>query len=158
MKQPGKSVAQICILSFAFLACTWLANLLGVWTFGASPVSPLWSSGTYTADNVSLLFFMVGCSINFGMAVLTQNWPFRYVRQPWGGVLGCAFYIGLSAAIAVAMSRMIGTVFSGMSEALSFAYMGVNWSIGLCLVFGLGFSRPYLWVGQMTAGTWEELA
>lgn len=58
-------------------ACTWLANILGVWTFGASPVSPFWSSGTYTADNVWLLFFMVGCSINFGLPVLTQNWPFR---------------------------------------------------------------------------------
>jgi hypothetical protein len=156
MKQPGKSVAQMCILSLAILACTWLANLLGVWTFRASPVSPFWSSGTYTADNVWLLLFMVGCSINFGLPVLTQNWPFRYVRMPWGGVLGCVFYISLSAAIAVAMSRMVGTVFTGMSEALSFAYMGVNWSIGLCLIFGLGFNRPYLWAGQRTAGTWEE--
>lgn len=98
---------------------------------------------------------MVGCSINYGLPVLTQNWPFRYVRQPWGGLFACAFYICLGAATAVAMSRRVGSVFSSMNEALSFAYMGVNWSSGLILIFGLGSERPYLWAGQKTAGVWE---
>jgi len=155
MKQPGKSVAQMCILWLVILACTAISNQLGVWAFSTSPISPFWTSGTYTADNVWLLFFMVGCSINFGLPVLTQNWPFKYIAMPWGGVLGCVFYIALGAAIAVGLSRMVGTVFTSMNEALSFAYMGVNWSIGLCLVFGLGFNRPYLWAGQKSAGTWE---
>ena len=110
---------------------------------------------TYTSDNVWLLFFMVGCSINFGLPVLTQNWPFRYVAMPWGGVLGCAFYIALGAAITVGLSKMVGTVFTSMNEALSFGYMGVNWSIGLLLTFGLGFNRPYLWAGQKSVGTWD---
>lgn len=155
MKQPGKSVAQMCILWLVILACTAVSNQLGVWAFSTSPISPFWTSGTYTADNVWLLFFMVGCSINFGLPVLTQNWPFKYIAMPWGGALGCVFYIALGAAIAVGLSRMVGTVFTSMNEALSFAYMGVNWSIGLCLVFGLGFNRPYLWAGQKSAGTWE---
>ncbi|GJH26985.1 hypothetical protein [Caballeronia novacaledonica] len=156
MKQPGKSLAQMCLLSLAILGCTWIGNLLGVWSFTTSPVSTFWLSGTYTPDNVWLLFFMVGCSINFGLPVLTSNWPFRFVPMPWGALLACAFYISLSAAIAVALSHMVGNVFANMSEALSFAYMGVNWSIGLCLIFGLGFNRPYLWAGQTTVGSWEE--
>lgn len=56
------------------------------------------------------------------------------------------------------MSRMVGSVFTNMSEAFSFAYMGLNWSIGLCLIFGLGFRRSYLRAGQRTAGSWEEAA
>lgn len=158
MKQPGKSVAQMCILALVVLACTSLSNLIGIWAFTPSPVSPFWSSGTYTADSVWLLFFMVGCSINFGLPVLTQNWPFRYVRMPWGGLLASAFYIFLGAAITLALMQLVGVVFSSMNEALSFGYMGVNWSIGLCLVFGLGSTRPYLWAGQETAGTWEGIA
>jgi hypothetical protein len=158
MKQPGKSVAQMCILALVVLACTWVSSFLGIWSFTPSPVSPFWNSGTYTSDNVWLLFFMVGCSINFGLPVLTQNWPFRYVRMPLGGVLACIFYIGLGAVITVGFTQLVGVVFSSMNEALSFAYMGVNWSIGLCLVFGLGSSRPYLWAGQETAGTWEGVS
>ena len=42
-----------------------------------------------------------------------------------------------------------------MNEALSFAYMGVNWSMRLFLILGLGSERPYLWAGQKTAGVWE---
>jgi hypothetical protein len=155
MKQSGKSVAQMCILWLVILACTSISNLRGIWAFSVSPISPFWSSGTYTSDNVCLLFFMVGCSINFGLPVLTQNWPFRYVAMPWGGVLGCAFYIALGAAITVCLSKMVGTVFTSMNEALSFGYMVVNWSIGLLLTSGLGFNRPYLWAGQKSAGTWE---
>lgn len=156
MKQPGKSVAQMCMLALAVLVCTAISQLLGIWRFIPSPVSAFWSSGTYTSDNVWLLFFMVECSINFGLPILTQNWPFRYVPMPWGGLLASAFYIGLGAGIAVLLSRMVGSVFSSTNEALSFAYMGVNWSIGLCLIFGLGSNRPYLWAGQRTAGSWDD--
>jgi len=155
MKHPGKSLAQMCILALVVLACTALSSLLGIWTFTTSPVAPFWVSGTYSEDNLWLLFFMIGCSINYGLPVLTQNWPFRYLRQPWGGVFACAFYIALGAAITVVMARMVGSVFSSMNEALSYAYMGVNWSIGLILVFGLGSDRPYLWAGQKPDGSWD---
>lgn len=46
-------------------------------------------------------------------------------------------------------------VLACMNEALSFGYMGVNWSTGLILIFGLGSDRPYLWAGQKADGTWE---
>jgi hypothetical protein len=78
-------------------------------------------------------------SINFGLPVLMQN-------------------CHSDTCAAVAISRVVSSAFTNMSEALSFAYMGVNWSIGLCLIFGLGFSRSYLWAGQRTAGSWEEAA
>lgn len=126
MKQPGKSLAQMCILALVVLACTSLSSLLGIWSFITSPVSPFWSSGTYSADNLWLLFFMAGCSINCGLPVT------------------------------MAMARMVGSVFSSMNEALCFAYMGVNRTIGLILVFGLGSERPYLWAGQRAGGSWGQ--
>jgi urea transporter len=78
--------------------------------------------------------------------------------MPWGGLLASAFYIFLGAGITLVLTQLVGVVFSSMNEALSFGYMGVNWSIGLCLVFGLGSTRPYLWAGQETAGSWEGIS
>ena len=52
----------------------------------------------------------------------------------------------------------VGSVFTNMSEAFNFAYVGVNRSIGLCLIFVPGFRRSYLWAAQRTAGSWEEAA
>ncbi len=39
----------------------------------------------------------------------------------------------------------------------SYACMGVNWSLVLPLIFGVGLSKPYLWKGQTTAGTWDDV-
>ncbi len=52
---------------------------------------------------------------------------------------------------------LIGPVFSDMNSALTYGYMGVAWSFFIPLFFGIGFEKPYLWVGQKTPGTWEDV-
>lgn len=44
-----------------------------------------------------------------------------------------------------------------MNEALTYAYMGVNWSLVIPLVFGVGMEKPWLWVGQRTPGSWDDV-
>jgi hypothetical protein len=55
------------------------------------------------------------------------------------------------------LKLLIGPVFTDMNEALTYGYMGVNWSFVIPLVFGIGFEKPYLWTGQKTPGTWEDV-
>ena len=52
---------------------------------------------------------------------------------------------------------MVGPVFADMNEALTYAYMGTHWSFVIALLFGFGLERPYLWVGQKTPGSWEDV-
>ena len=69
-------------------------------------------------------------------------------------MISCRF---LDVLVTMGLLRLVGSVFSSKEELLTYAYMGVNWSLVLPLVFGLGFARPYLWVGQRTAGSWDDL-
>lgn len=41
---------------------------------------------------------------------------------------------------------------------MTYAYMGVNWSLVIPLVFGIGLQQEYLWAGQKTPGEWDDVA
>ncbi len=158
MTQPAKATTQMAMLFSAAALCIWASTALGIWDPAASPISKFWQMGHITADNDWLVFFMVGTSLNFGLPVILHNWPFTRIPMPWGGLVACAFYLCLDVVVTMALLRLVGTVFSSKEELLTYAYMGVNWSLVLPLVFGLGFSRPYLWVGQRSPGQWDDMA
>jgi len=157
MRQPGRAFVMLAILFAVVAACIQLSILAGFWTLDASPISIFWSMGHFTADSYWLVCFMVATSINYALPIITYNWPFSKVVMLWGGFLACLFYLTLDVAVAYVLLSLVGSLFSSVEELLTYAYMGVNWSLVLPLIFGVGLSEPYLWKGQTTAGTWDDV-
>lgn len=157
MSQPGKSFVQMFMLFLAVAVFLWISKLLGIWDLTLKGVSGFWHLGDTTADNTWLLFFMVGCSVVYGVLIPLHNWPFTKVPMPWGGLLACGACFVLIYIVTMILKGLIGPVFDDMNEALTYGYMGVCWSFVIPLLFGIGFEKPYLWVGQKTPGTWEDV-
>ena len=157
MRQPEKSVTQMSMLFLVAGAVIWASAGLGFWDSSATGVAEFWNMGAIGAGNEWLVFFMVGTSINFALPVLLNNWPFSKIPMPWGGLIACAFYLALDVVVTVLLLAGVGTVFSSQEQLLTYAYMGVNWSLVMPLVFGTGMTEPYLWKGQKTPGTWEDV-
>lgn len=64
---------------------------------------------------------------------------------------------GRTTIVTACLASLVGSVFSDMNEALTYAYMGTHWSFVVALLFGFGLDRPYLWAGQKTPGSWEDV-
>lgn len=155
--QPLKGIVQMLILFLAVLIYLWISTSLGSWDVKLDGVSGFWNIGYLTADSGWLLWFMVGCSVVYGVLVPMHNWPFTKIPMPWGGLLACVFCIALISIVTLTLKALIGPVFTDMNEALTYGYMGVNWSFVIPLIFGIGVSKPYLWTGQKTPGTWDDV-
>lgn len=158
LAQPARAVVMMSILFATAALCFQISALAGLWEFDKSPISSFWSMGHFTDGNFWLLCFMTATSINYAMPVITHNWPFTMIAMPWGGLLACAFYLVLDVVVASLLVKLVGPVFSSMEELLTYAYMGVNWSMIIPLVFGIGLQEPYLWTGQKTPGQWDDVA
>jgi hypothetical protein len=157
MMQPAKATMQMALLFCSAALCIWISSALGFWDVASSPISKFWQMGHITADNDWLVFFMVGTSLNYGLPMILHNWPFSRIRMPWGGLVACGCYLALDVVVTMILLKLVGPVFSSKEELLTYAYMGVNWSLVLPLIFGLGLSKPYLWAGQITPGQWDDL-
>lgn len=157
LAQPGKAMVIMAILFATAGLCFQLSAAAGLWEFDKSPISPFWSMGHFTSDNFWLLAFMTATSINYAIPIITHNWPFTLIRMPWGGLLACAVFLIADVIVASLLVKLVGPVFSSMEELLTYAYMGVNWSLVIPLIFGIGLQRPYLWTGQKTPGTWDDV-
>jgi hypothetical protein len=157
MKQPGKGFTQIAILFIVVLGFLWLSRHLGLWDAAKPGVGDFWNIG-YFSDPYWLLWFMVACSISYGFLIQLYNWPFSLVPMPWGGMLACLFCAALTSLVTAALFSLVGPVFSDMNEALTYGYMGTHWSFIVALLFGLGLDGTYLWRGQKTAGSWDDVA
>jgi hypothetical protein len=157
MKQPMKSVSIILLMFFGVALLLMVSTALGIWDFKLEGIGNFWKIGSYTPSNDWLLFFFVNCSFVYGVLVPLHNWPFTKIRMPWGGLLASIFTLVLSIILTLIVKSMIGSVFADMNEALTYGYMGVAWSFFIPLFFGIGFEKPYLWVGQKTPGTWEDV-
>lgn len=157
MKQPAKSIAAWCFMWALVWVELYVCKLLGIWDPQAAGTSPFWQIGAY--KDTWLLFFFVHCAFIFGILVPARNWPFRLVRMPWGGILAVTFCTALTIAVTVLLLNMVEWgVFVDIQEAFTYGYMGVCWSFMILLFFpNLGHFKPYLWAGQKTPGTWEDV-
>jgi hypothetical protein len=157
MKQPVKSIAAWCLLWILVWVEIYFSKLLGIWDPKAAGIGAFWQIGSY--NDTWLLFFFVHCSFIYGILVPARNWPFRFVRMPWGGILACAFCTALSAGITVLLLKMVDAgIIADIKSAQTYGYMGVCWSFMIPLFFpALGHFKPYLWAGQKTQGTWEDI-
>lgn len=156
MKQPAKGFTQIAILFLVVMVTLWASTHLDLWGPALPGVGSFWALGSY-AGPYWLLWFMVACSVSYGFLIQLYNWPFSTIPMPWGGILACLFCAGAAAVTTSAMFAMVGSVFVDANEALTYGYMGVHWSFLIALLFGFGLDRPYLWRGQKTPGTWDDV-
>ena len=156
IKQPTKSIYAWAILALLTAIAISISIWLGVWD--PAPEVGLWRIGGPTAEWG--IFFGFWCGTNFGVLALIQCWPFSRVRQPWGTTLAVLSVIGWC----IVLTLLAITVFSGiyadpataLFEAQVFAWHTVFWGFCFALLYGVG-SQPYLWEGQKTPGTWEDL-
>ncbi len=157
MNQPMKGV-MMWLLMFAGVGL-WLlvASRAGIWDYKLDGISKFWNIGLYTDSKSWLLMFMCGCSFIYGVLVPLHNWPFTKIPMPWGGLIASAAAAVLVLVMTLILKGLIGTVFEDMNSALTYGYMGVAWSFFIPLFFGIGLEKPYLWVGQKTPGTWEDV-
>lgn len=125
--------------------CLYVSSWLGVWDPSAPSVSTFWSMGQYTNDQYWLLWFFTATSVHYALPTITANWPFSTIPMPLGGLLASASNIAISILVTTLLYSGIGVVFDDMNEALTYAYMGVNWSLVIPLIFGVGFEAPYQW-------------
>ena len=152
-----RSVSAIVLMFGAVGLWLMVSARLGIWDYKLEGIGSFWKIGSYTTSNDWLLLFFVGCSFVYGVLVPLHNWPFTKIRMPWGGLLASAFTAALCIIVTLVMKKMIGPVFADMNADLTYGYMGVAWSFYIPLFFSIGFEKPYLWVGQKTPGTWEDV-
>ena len=156
MKQPGRGFTQMAILFVVVLFYLWISKGMGMWDIGKAGVGSFWTIGYFT-EQVWLLWFMVACSVAYGVLIPLYNWPFSKLPMPWGGIVASVFCIGVAVAVTALLKGLVGTVFADMNEALTYGYMGTHWSFVIPMLFGFGLDEPYLWQGQKTVGSWDDV-
>jgi len=157
VKQPTKSLYAWGTLALLTSVAIALSAYLGIWDKTAK-LGP-WATGGPTAEWG--IFFGFWCGTNFGVLALVQCWPFSFVRQPWGTSAAVLAVLAWSAGLTWLAIQIFGAFYSNHATALLqaqvFAWHTVFWGFCFALLFGVG-SKPYLWPGQKTPGTWEDVA
>ena len=155
IRQPVKSLFAWAILAVLTATVIGASAALGLWT--SAPPTGAWTVGAPTAS--WSIFFAVWCGTNFGVLAMLQCWPFSRIRQPFGTGLAMVCVIAWSAAIAALLTVVFDNLFAqhevALLEAQVYGWHLVFWSLSFPLVWGVG-SAPYRWIGQRTAGVWED--
>jgi hypothetical protein len=157
IKQPSKSLYTWAILTLLTAVAIVVSNQLGYWDT-STHVGP-WRIGSPTAEWG--IFFGLWCGLNYGVLALVQNWPFSRIRQPWGSVIAVAGVVAWSVILTPILAGIFGSIFAdpatALLEAQVWAWHTVFWSFCFALLYGIG-SGPYLWAGQKSPGTWDDVA
>jgi len=157
MTQPGKAFVSAGLLFVAMLVFLWGCHQLRYWDPTQPGVGAFWTIGTY-ANPTWLLWFLISCSVTHAMVAQAYGWPFSHVPQPWGGLLALAGTFLVTTLLTKLLLSLVGTVFTDVNEAMTYGYMPTHWSFVMAAVFGFGADLPYLWRGQKTPGTWDDVA
>lgn len=156
VRQPTKSLYAWGILVALTGVVIVVSSALDVWDTAAR-VGP-WAVGGPTPQWG--IFFALWCGLNYGVLACIQCWPFSRIRQPWGTTLAVVAVIGWAAIIAWIAAVLFDTFFAdhatALLEAQVWGWHTVFWGFCFALLYGVG-SAPYLWAGQRTPGTWEDV-
>jgi hypothetical protein len=156
IKQPIRSILAWATLALLTAAALAVSNAVGAWS--ASGSVSLWKIGSPTAEWG--VFFGLWCGLNYGVLALIQCWPFSFLRQPLGSAVAVPVVAGVDAALSILLVRIFDAFYTphatALLEAQVFAWHTVFWGFCFALLFGIG-SKPYLWAGQRTPGTWEDI-
>lgn len=144
------------ILTFILMAIyIAIMNVLGIYDLTLAGVSAFWKLGY--PKHGGMISFFVGCSFAYGILVPIQNWPFRKVRMPWGGILAMAFCSILIGLVSWWLYAWVEAGIITAGQAYAYGYNGVFWSFAYPLGFGVGSETAYLWKGQKTPMTWDDI-
>lgn len=157
VKQPTKSFYAWTILALLTGVAIVVSSALNFWDINAPRFGP-WAFGGPTAEWG--IFFGLWCGLNYGVLAPLQSWPFSRIRQPWGTVVATLSVIAWCALLTLALRGIFQGIFADEGQALLeaqiWAWHTVFWGFCFALIFGAG-SSPYLWKGQTTPGSWEDL-
>lgn len=157
VRQPAKSLYAWAILALLTGIAIVVSSGLDVWDTKAKVGA--WAIGGPTATWG--IFFALWCGTNYGVLASLQCWPFSRVRQPWGTTLAVLGVVAWCALLTLLLQAIFGGVYANhdtaLLEAQVYGWHLVFWSFCFPLVWGVG-STPYLWAGQRTPGTWEDVS
>ncbi len=150
--QPTFSVLSWSLLMLMMFVLFGTASLFG--QFALSPDQPAswaWNLGTGTPEFG--LFMAIACGMNFAVLACTQCWPFCLIRQPWGTTVAVICVLLWCCGLTL----LVAPLFEGaLWDAQVMAWHTVFWGFAWVYCFGIG-QTPYLWVGQKTPGTWDDV-
>jgi hypothetical protein len=133
---------------------------LGFWTPTTEP-----SEGWVWTWNIGVLssqfgvFFALTGGFNFSVNAMNQCWPFSTIRQPWGyfwTVIGTFAWCILIAWGIIVLVRTMVAPDAVLWQSTILAWQTVVWGWAWVFFFGVG-QTPYLWAGQKTVGTWDDV-
>ncbi|MCQ2559378.1 MAG: hypothetical protein MJ157_01495 [Clostridia bacterium] len=113
-------------------------------------------------------WFALTGGFNFSVMTLIHCWPFCLIRQPWGTPVAIVVWFFILYWVAkLLMAITMGLPSSDpASDVQGYDYMWFNgqvlawqtvaWGWAWVYSFGQGLD-PYLWKGQKTPGTWDDV-
>lgn len=158
VKQPTFSLLGWSLIVVELLILIVVATALGYWTWPvASAKGWLWAIGAPTPEFG--VFFALTGGFNFSVLACIQCWPFCRIRQPWGALVAFPVFFGILALLASLIISFMKTMVpeaNVMWQSMILAWQTVVWGWAWVYFFGAG-SSPYLWKGQKTPGTWDDV-
>lgn len=162
MTQPLKNIAAWAIVWIIVALYTLLLSLFG-WYNYASPdlVSTFWHLGFFSPEGKIL--FNAWCSFGgLGLLLPMHNWPFRKIKQPWGGIIASIFTFIVACIVTVVFISIFPTLFPiatfgadrWVLEAQTYAWFPTMLVFFVIYGFGWGL-EPYIWKGQKATGEYE---
>jgi hypothetical protein len=160
VKQPTYSI--LCWMAIALMTSLllWLCDVLGYWDLSTGPTEGwkwMWNIGLLTSEFG--VFFALTCGFNLAVNASIECWPFSRVRQPWGPVLllfATLIWCALVAWGAIGLMQLQVGPENAIWQATILCWQTVLWNFAWVFLFGVG-QTPYLWAGQKTPGTWEDV-
>lgn len=159
VKQPTFSVlvwALLMLLMFLFLGC---AQWLGYYTL-TNPAPQFWTWNIGQSATPSFdVFFAFCCGMNFAIFACLKCWPFRLIPQPFGTCVALFSMLIWNSLLTMGAIPFISSIHGGeggIFETQVFAWHTVFWGFAWVYCFGVG-QTPYLWRGQKTPGTWDDV-
>lgn len=157
-RQPVFSILVWSLLMFLMFLFLTVATWCGEYElFAPAPQSWGWNIGAGTPEfNV---FFALTCGLNFAVLACTQCWPFSRLPQPFGtmtAVFSMLLWCLLACWGLIAIFRAFNGDNDPLGNAQTMAWHTVFWGFAWVYCFGVG-QTPYLWKGQKTPGTWDDV-
>lgn len=167
LKQPMFSVATWAFLFFLMWVMLHLTGFIHNAISGESfaAVGDVLATGSWNWDFAGFagafwVWFALTGGFNFSVMSLIHCWPFSLIRQPWGTLVAILVYFPILYFLAVGLMKLT-VVFTGdpsatVWEGQILAWQTVAWGWAWVYCFG-ACSDPYLWKGQKTVGTWNDV-
>lgn len=158
VKQPTFSILVWALLMFLMFLFVAVASLFGCYDL-SGPVPQFWTFNIGVGSPAFGVFFAFCCGMNFAVFACTQCWPFRLIPQPFGtcvALFSMLFWNWLLMLLAIPLAQSLVSGDSAMFEAQVLAWHTVFWGFAWVYCFGIG-QTPYLWRGQKTPGTWDDV-